>query len=136
MFSQMLRYKRIEPTSRRRRRKGSLGEMPKRPSVIHPLRGIVLWPRGIKIGRKYIEAVSLKLLSKNLILLRGTKGYVMCGYLNLKAAEKFKDVAVKITGVSTIEEALEAVVHSCSRQAKKLGIYKSQPIRETLKIIV
>ena len=91
--------------------------------------------RRIKIGKKYIEAFLIKLLSKNLILLRGAKGYVMCGYLNLGMAEMFKDAAVKITGVSTIEEALKASVHSLSRAAGKLGIYKGQPIKDALRII-
>lgn len=90
----------------------------------------------IKIGRKYIEAISLNLQSKNFILLKGSRGYVMCGYLNLKTAEKFKDTAVKITGISSIKEALKASVHSLSRPAGKLGIYKGQPVKEVLKIIV
>ena len=89
----------------------------------------------IKIGGKYIEAFLISLQSKNLILLRGSRGYVMCGYLNLKAAEKFKDVAIKITGISTIEEALKTSVHSCTSSARKLGIFKGQPIKEVLKII-
>jgi len=89
----------------------------------------------IKIGGKYIEAFLISLQSKNLILLRGSRGYVMCGYLNLKAAEKFKDVAIKITGISTIEEALKTSVHSCTSSARKLDIFKGQPIKEVLKII-
>lgn len=89
----------------------------------------------IKIGKKCIEAVVIKLLSKNLILLRGSKGYVMCGYLNLKVAEKFNDAAVKIVGVKTIKDALEAKVHSCTSVARKLGISKNQPIKEALRII-
>ena len=89
----------------------------------------------IKVGKKYIEAVWVKLQSKNLILLNGSRGYVMCGYLNLSAAEKFKDAAVKITGVSTIEEALKSTVHSCTGIARKAGIYKGQPIKEVLRII-
>ena len=89
----------------------------------------------IKIGRKYIEAFLINLQSKNLILLRGSRGYVMCGYLNMKAAEKFKDVAIKITGISTIEEALKTSVHSCTSSANKLGISKGQPIQNVLKII-
>ncbi|TAN61001.1 DUF1805 domain-containing protein [bacterium] len=89
----------------------------------------------IKVGKKYIEAVWVKLQSKNLILLNGSRGYVMCGYLNLSAAEKFKDAAVKITGVSTIEEALKAAVHSATSPARRLGIYNGQPIKEVLKII-
>lgn len=89
----------------------------------------------IKIGKKYIQALSIRLSSKNLLVLRGGKGYVMCGYLNLAVANKFKDVAVKITAVSTIAEALKARVHALSPPALKMGIYKGQPIKEVLKII-
>lgn len=90
----------------------------------------------IKIGKKYIFAFAIKLSSENLIILSGSKGYVMCGYLNLKTANKFKDIAVKITGVSTIEEALKARVHSATYAAKKLGIRKNQSLKYVLKIIV
>lgn len=89
----------------------------------------------IKIGAKYIEAILINLQSKNLILLRGSRGYAMCGYLNMNAAEKFKDAAIKITGIVTIEEALKTSVYSCTSSAKKLGISKGQPISEALKII-
>lgn len=92
--------------------------------------------RRIKIGKGSIEAFIIPLPNKNFILLKGTKGYVMCGYLNLKAAHKFKDAAVKIVGVSTINDALKAPVHSCTPQARKLGIHKNQPIKEALKLLV
>ena len=89
----------------------------------------------IRIGKKFIQVLAMKLGSKNLIVLKGSKGYCMCGYLNLSAANKFKDAAVKITGVSTIPEALRASVSSCTSFAGKLGVYKGQPIKEVLKII-
>lgn len=91
--------------------------------------------RKIRAGKKYIDAVWVKLQNKNFILLRGVRGFVMCGYLNLKAAEKFKDAAAKITGASTLREALKATVHSATGPAKKLGIYKGQPVKDALKII-
>ncbi|MFH1768709.1 MAG: DUF1805 domain-containing protein [Candidatus Omnitrophota bacterium] len=59
----------------------------------------------IAVGKNILEAVVFKLSKKNLIVIRGNKGYVMCGYLDLAAADKFKDVAVKITGVSTVKDA-------------------------------
>lgn len=90
----------------------------------------------IKIGKNYIETLGMKLGNKNLIVLRGKKGYIMCGYLSLKAADKFKDVAIKITGVSDIKAALNASVSTCSSRAKRLGIYKGQSVKEALKIIV
>lgn len=89
----------------------------------------------IKIDNKYIEAILIRLARKNLIVLKGHRGYVMCGYLNLQAAQKFKDAAVKITGVSTLGQAMKAHVSGCTHAARKLGIYKGQPIREVLKII-
>jgi uncharacterized protein YunC (DUF1805 family) len=60
----------------------------------------------------------------------------MCGYLNLKVAEKCKDVAIKITGVSSIQEALKAKVHSSTSVAQRLGMVKGKPIKEILKEVV
>ena len=90
----------------------------------------------IKIGEKYIQAYLLPFFEKSLIVLLGEKGFVICGYLDLAVAEKFSDPAVRIVGVSTIKEALEAKVDGCTTQAQELGIYKGQPIVEVLKLIV
>ena len=92
--------------------------------------------RKVKPLKRSIEALLIPLSSKNLIILRGSRGYVMCGYLNLKVAQKFGDVAIKITGVSSIKDALKAKVHSCTSAARKLGIRKGQHIKQVLKIIV
>ena len=89
----------------------------------------------IKVGKNYVEGLVASLGKKNLILLKGKNGYIMCGYLNLNVASRFNDTAVKITGVSNIKEALAAKVHSCTSRAKKKGIHKGQPIKEVLKII-
>lgn len=95
----------------------------------------VIEHKRLKAGPGYVDAVCVKLLSKNFILLRGSKGYVMCGYLDMKTADKFKDVAVKITGVSTINEALKAKAASASAAAKRIGLYKNEPVRSILKKI-
>lgn len=89
----------------------------------------------LKIGKKNILAMELKLLNKKLIVLRGRKGYIMCGYLNLRVAEKFKDCAAKIIGVSSIRDALSVNIYACTRPAKRLGIYKGQPVKEALAIV-
>ena len=91
--------------------------------------------KSIKIGHKKITALALGLLSKKLIIIRGSRGYIMCGYLDLKVAEKFGDVAVKITGASTIKDALNAKVAACTSHAKALGIHKDQSIRSVLGLI-
>ena len=89
----------------------------------------------IRVNGRYIEAFSIPLQTRNLIILKGRGGYVMCGYLNMNAANKFKDAAVKITGAGTIREALAAKVVSCSAAARKMGVVKNQPVRRVLEII-
>ncbi|HIE35786.1 MAG TPA: DUF1805 domain-containing protein [Candidatus Omnitrophica bacterium] len=84
----------------------------------------------IKAGKKFVEAILIKLLSKNLIILKGSSGY-----LNLKVANKFGDAAVKIVKVSTIKDALKTKIESASNKAKKLGIYKGRAVKDALKII-
>jgi uncharacterized protein YunC (DUF1805 family) len=91
--------------------------------------------KSIQIDGKTIETVVMPLQSKNLIVLRGSKGYVMCGYLDMSVADKFNDVAIKVTGVSGMDDAINANVHSCSSAAAKLGINAGQPIKDVLKII-
>ena len=95
----------------------------------------MLQHKKIKIEKKTVEAILFNLTGKSLIVIKGSRGYVMCGYLNLRAAEKFRDVAVKITGVATINEALRATVASCTSQARKLGIHKGQRVKDVLKVI-
>ncbi|MDD4899428.1 MAG: DUF1805 domain-containing protein [Candidatus Omnitrophica bacterium] len=90
----------------------------------------------IQVGEKYIQACLVPFFAKNLIVLLGEKGYVMCGYLDLTVAEKFSDPAVRIVGVSTIQEALGTKVDGCTAAARELGIHKDQPISEVLKLIV
>ena len=89
----------------------------------------------IGVGKTYILALEFKLLDKKLIVLRGRKGYIMCGYLNLSVAQKFGDCAAKITGVSNVKEALRARIHSCTYAAKRSGIHKGQSVRDALAMI-
>jgi uncharacterized protein YunC (DUF1805 family) len=90
----------------------------------------------IKIGTRYIEAFSTNLQAKNFVLLKGCRGYIMCGYLNLSVAKKFRDAAAKIVRVATISDALKAKINSCTPAATKLGIKSGQPVKEALKLIV
>jgi len=91
--------------------------------------------RKIRSGGKFIDAFVVRLLSKNIVLLRGSRGYVMCGYLNLQASNKFKEVAIRVVGVSGIEDILKAKVAACSNQARLLGIRAGQGVKEVLHLI-
>ena len=57
----------------------------------------------------------------NMLVLVGSKGYIMCGYLNQEAAAKFGDAACVIGG-SSFEELLANPVKAVLPEAEKLGI--------------
>ena len=86
------------------------------------------------LGKKF-STCEVKLGEKKLLVIRGSKGYIMCGYLNLSVAEKFKDAAIKVTGVTSIQDIIKTKVFACTSQARRLGIFKGQPVKEALKII-
>lgn len=89
----------------------------------------------IPVNNGSIEAFLIPLASKNLVVLRGSKGFIICGYLDLAIAEKFGDAACRITGVSSIEEALQSSIQSCTGAACDLGICAGMPVKEALNII-
>jgi uncharacterized protein YunC (DUF1805 family) len=67
-----------------------------------------------------------------LILIQVKKGYVMCGYLNMNAANKLGDIAGKVTGVNTFEEALNAPLVEVSENAKKAGFQEGMNTQDFL----
>ena len=91
--------------------------------------------RFIKAGSAKIEALDMQLGSRHLIVLKGSKGYIMCGYLNQSVAAGFGDAAIKIKGVSSIRDALRATVFSCTSSARKLGVRAGQPVKEAVRLI-
>ena len=68
--------------------------------------------------------IKLSMFNAPLLLVKAEKGFVMCGYLNIAAANSLGDVAAKVTGVSSFEDVLEAEVVEVTEDARKLGIKK------------
>jgi uncharacterized protein YunC (DUF1805 family) len=67
-----------------------------------------------------------------LLLIKTGKGFVMCGYLNIEAAEKMGDVAARVSGVKTFEDVLNAKVNMLTSKAKELGIKEGMTGKEAL----
>jgi uncharacterized protein YunC (DUF1805 family) len=67
-----------------------------------------------------------------LLLIQTKKGYVMCGYLNMVAANKLGDIAGKVTGVKTLDDVLNASIIEVSENAKKIGLSEGITAREFL----
>lgn len=91
--------------------------------------------KSFKVAGKSVVALSLALGEKTLVLLKARRGFIMCGYLNLKVADKFSDAACLVKGVSDIEGLLNAPIAGLTSKAKTLGVRKGMLAREAIKFL-
>ena len=70
----------------------------------------------------------------NMLVLTGRRGYIMCGYLNMEAAESFGDAACVISG-SSFGELLQNPVKALSAKAGELGIREGMTGEEAFRIL-
>lgn len=88
--------------------------------------------RQISFRGKKLFGLEFRLGKANLVLVIAARGYVACGYLNLKTAKKLGDSACIVTGVSTINDLLNAKIKALSPLAKKSGIKIGMPAKTAL----
>ena len=70
----------------------------------------------------------------NMILITCKRGYLMCGYLNLPAAEKFGDAAVLVGGAD-FDAVLANEIKGATSAAKALGVKEGMTGREAAAIL-
>ncbi len=67
-----------------------------------------------------------------LLLIKGEKGFIMCGYLNLDVAEKLGAAAATVSGVNSFNDVLDAEIKASTSKAKKLGVEPGKVVREVI----
>lgn len=88
----------------------------------------------VKVDGKIFSGVKIELPeSPPLVLIVGEKGFVMCGFLNAEAAEKFNVAAAVVSGVKSFEDVLNAQVKTVTSKAKGLGVEVGMKGSEALK---
>ncbi|MFC1501655.1 YunC family protein [Elusimicrobiota bacterium] len=92
--------------------------------------------RHIRVGKKSVLGINIPMHNAKLIAVIGSKGYIMCGYLNIKTSKKFGDCAAIIKGVNSIDELLKGKIVEISPVAKKSGIKIGMTGKKALKKIV
>ena len=74
--------------------------------------------------------------SPPILIIVAEKGFVMCGFLNIDAAERLGVAAVMVSGVRTFEDVLEAEVRAATSKAKALGVREGMKGREALALMM
>lgn len=73
-------------------------------------------------------------LALPLLVVKGSKGFLGCGYINIETCNKTGEACAIVTGVKTYEEMLTAEVRAVSPEAGKLGVQVGIKGREALEI--
>ena len=71
-----------------------------------------------------------------LVVAYGPGGFVMCGYLNVEAAEKLGVAAAMVRGVKTVEDLLNATVQAATTAARERGVRVGMTGKEALDRLV
>jgi uncharacterized protein YunC (DUF1805 family) len=86
----------------------------------------------IELEKGSVLGLKLDMEHAPLLILSARKGFVMCGYLNMDVANKLGDVAVKVTGVKSFEDVLNAKAVDVSEAAKNIGITIGMQARDAI----
>jgi uncharacterized protein YunC (DUF1805 family) len=68
--------------------------------------------------------IKVSLQKAPLLIIRGERGYLGCGYFNPKTVEKLGDSAAIVTGVKSFRDMLRAEVKYATKAARKRGVKK------------
>ena len=90
----------------------------------------------IRIGNRICDGFYISAVPAPLLMIRAPSGgFLMCGYLDMAAAEKLGASAAKVKGVSSFEEMLDAEVADVSPAAEEKGVSKGMTGREALRFL-
>lgn len=70
-----------------------------------------------------------------IVVINGRKGFLMCGYLNMEAADKTGAIAVSISGVNSFDDLLKKEVGKISVKARQEGVKEGMIGKEALKFL-
>jgi uncharacterized protein YunC (DUF1805 family) len=90
----------------------------------------------LKIDDKVCLGIKVELPnSPPLLIVIADKGFVMCGFLNVDAAERLDVAAAMVSGVKTFDDVLNATVKAVTRKAETFGVKAGMRGAEALKLM-
>lgn len=91
----------------------------------------------LKIADKTATGLLVELPdSPPLVMIIGKTGFLMCGFLNMEAAEKLNVVAAMVSGVKSFDDVLNAEIKAVTSKASMKGISAGMKGEDALKLLV
>jgi uncharacterized protein YunC (DUF1805 family) len=92
--------------------------------------------QAISLEQGEATGYALDLGNAPLLIIQVKHGYVMCGYLNMAAANKLGDIAGRVTGVKTFEDILNAKIAEVSDKARQQGLKEGMSGKDFLNALL
>ena len=80
--------------------------------------------------------IAISMPKTKLLIIRAEKGYMACGYFDIKTIEALEDAAVIVKNVNSFSKMLKGKIEYVSKKAKKLGIKKQMTPMQALELMV
>ena len=91
----------------------------------------------LKIDNKVAVGLRVDLPdSPPLLLIVGRTGFVMCGFLNVDAAERLNVTAAMVSEVKTFDDILEAEIKAATSKAQTKGVKVGMKGKEAVKLLL
>jgi uncharacterized protein YunC (DUF1805 family)/acylphosphatase len=90
----------------------------------------------IELEKGEADGYSITMGSTPLVIIKAKKGFVMCGYLHMDAADNLGDIAGRVTGVKDFDDVLNADIIEVSEHAKKRGLTVGMKGRDFLNALM
>lgn len=84
---------------------------------------------------KTFETCCLDLFGANLMIIKGAKGFLACGYINIATAEKLGSAAASVSGVKNYADMLNAKVVALTSAARNAGCKEGMTGAQILEIL-
>ena len=90
----------------------------------------------LKVDGKAVMGLKVDLPdSPPLVAIIGEKGFVMCGFLNVEAAERLGVMAAVVSGVKTFDDMLSAEVRAVTSKAELKGVRRGMKGQDAVKLL-
>ena len=86
----------------------------------------------VTINGQTLEAVAFSTEHSVVLMIRGKKGLLGCGYLSVATADKIGDAVAIVSGVKNYDDMLKAEVKAVSAAAAALGVAAGMTGKEAL----
>lgn len=89
----------------------------------------------LSLGANEFEAYRIPTVNSAILFIKGTKGFLACGYFNIETAEKLGESVAIVTGVKNFDDMLRAEVRKISTAAASAGVKPGMSGLEALELM-